>query len=38
LPTTTSTLIDVTSTVNPTLADLGAGWKITLPAGEKVLA
>jgi len=33
-----ATLIDVTSTVNPTLADLGAGWKITLPAGEKVLA
>jgi type IV pilus assembly protein PilY1 len=35
---TDATLIDVTSTVNPTLADLGAGWKITLPAGEKVLA
>jgi type IV pilus assembly protein PilY1 len=33
-----ATLIDVTSTVNPTLADLGAGWKITLPAGEKVLS
>lgn len=33
-----ATLIDVTSNINPTIADLGAGWKITLPAGEKVLA
>jgi type IV pilus assembly protein PilY1 len=33
-----ATLIDVTSNLTPTIADLGAGWKITLASGEKVLS
>jgi type IV pilus assembly protein PilY1 len=35
---TTSSLIDATSTLSPAIADNGAGWKITLGAGEKVLS
>lgn len=34
----TTSLIDATSTLSPTIADNGAGWKITLGAGEKVLS
>jgi len=35
---TTTSLIDITSTLSPTIADNGAGWKITLGKGEKVLS
>jgi type IV pilus assembly protein PilY1 len=35
----TASLIDITnSSLSPTIADLGAGWKIVLDTGEKVLA
>lgn len=34
----TTSLVDITSTLSPTIADNGAGWKITLGTGEKVLA
>jgi type IV pilus assembly protein PilY1 len=34
----TSSLVDATSTLSPTIPDTGAGWKITLDAGEKILS
>lgn len=34
----TASLVDITSTLSPTIADLGAGWKIVLDVGEKVMA
>lgn len=34
----TTSLVDITSTLSPTIADTGAGWKIVLDVGEKVMA